>query len=156
MAILNRTIARTQAKAATSSARIQAKAPTSSIRLGPALLAAALAIVAIAILQLYQTSRATTASFKMQALEQQKLVLDTSVRQLEADVASLSSLARIEQEANRLGLAPAQARDTVQVNVPPPQQGVGLPTRFEPKTEEAAVGGQDASWWHTLRKLLPF
>jgi cell division protein FtsL len=145
MAILNRTIARSQAKAA---------AP--SMRLGPLLLAAGLAIAAIAVLQLYQTSRATTASFKMQGLEQQKLELDTSVRQLEADVASLSSLARIEQEASRLGLVPAQARDTVQVNVAPPPQGVGLPTRYAPKIEEAGVGGQQASWWHKLRKLLPF
>lgn len=146
MAILQRAIARSQAKAATGS----------SIRLGPLLLAVGLALVAIAILQLYQTSRATTASFQMKRLEQQKLELETSVRQLQADVASLSSLARIEQEANRLGLQPAQNRDTVPVNVAPPSQGVGLPSRYAPRTEGAKVGGQDASWWHKLRKLLPF
>ena len=145
MAILNRTIAQSQAKAS-----------PSSVRLGPLLLAAGLAIAAIAVLQLYQTSRATTASFNMQGLEQQKLELDTSVRQLEADVASLSSLARIEQEASRVGLEPAQARGTVQVNVAPPPQGVRLPTRYAPKIEEAGVGGQHASWRHKLRKLLPF
>jgi cell division protein FtsL len=145
MAILNRSITRAQAKAA---------APP--MRLGPLLLAVGLAIAAIAVLQLYQTSRATTASFKMQGLEQQKLELDTAVRQLEADVASLSSLTRIEQEASRLGLEAAQARYTVQVNVAPPPQGVGLPTRYAPKIDGAGVGGQQASWWHKLRRLLPF
>ena len=145
MAILNRTIARAQAKTATSSQRI-----------APLLAAAGLMIVAIAVLQLYQASRATTASFNMQQLEQQKLQLDTSVRQLEAEVAALSSLQRIEQEAGRLGLQPAQARSSAQVNVAPPAQGVGLPTRYGPNTEEAEVGGQDAPWWHKLRKLIPF
>jgi len=145
MAILNRTIAQSQAKAA-----------GPSLRIAPLLAAAGLMIVAIAVLQLYQTSRATTASFNMQQLEQQKLELDTSVRQLEAEVAALSSLRRIEQEAGRLGLQPAQVRSSVQVNVAPPPEGVGLPTRYEPKTEEAEVGEHDAPWWHKLRKLLPF
>ena len=145
MAILNRTIARSQAKEA-----------TPPLRAGPLLAAAGLAVIAIAVLQLYQTSRATTASFNMKQLEQQKLELDTSVRQLEAEVAALSSLQRVEQEAGRLGLQPAGARASVQVNVAPPPEGVGLPTRYEPKTEEAEVGGQDAPWWQKLRKLLPF
>jgi cell division protein FtsL len=145
MAIANRTIARSQAKAV-----------VSPLRMAPLLAAAGLAIVAIAVLQLYQTSRATTASFKMQQLERQKLQLDTSVRQLEAEVALLSSLTRIEQEAARLGLQPAQARGSVEVNVAPPEQGLGLPTRYEPHTEEAEVGGHDASWWQSLRKLFPF
>lgn len=145
MAILNRAIARTQAKTA-----------LPSMRLGPLLLAFGVALVAIAILQLYQTSRATTTSFQMQQLEQQKLQLDTSVRQLGAEVASLSSLARVEQEANRLGLQPAVDRGTVQVNVAPPPQGGGLPSRYAPATEEARVGEPNASWWHALRKLLPF
>jgi cell division protein FtsL len=146
MAILNRTIARTQAKSG----------ERPRVRLTPVLLSAALAIVAIAILQLYQTSRATTASFQMQQLEQQKLQLDTSVRQLESEVSTLSSLTRIEQEASRLGLQPADQRDTVQVNVPLPAQSVELPSRFAPKIEEAGVGGDHASWWHRLRKHLPF
>jgi cell division protein FtsL len=146
MAILNRTIARTQAKSG----------ERPRLRPTPILLSAALAVVAIAILQLYQTSRATTANFQMQRLEQQKLELDASVRQLESEVSTLSSLTRIEQEANRLGLQPAAQRDTVQVNVPLPAQPVEVPSRFAPKTEDAGVGGDHASWWDRLRKRLPF
>jgi cell division protein FtsL len=146
MAILNRTIARTQAK----------NGERPRLRPTPILLSAALAIVAIAILQLYQTSRATTANFQMQRLEQQKLELDASVRQLESEVSVLSSLTRIEQEASRLGLQPAAQRDTVQVNVPLPAQPVEVPSRFAPKTEDAGVGGDHASWWDRLRKRLPF
>jgi cell division protein FtsL len=145
MAILNRTLARTQAKLG----------EPRRLRLKPILLSAALAITAIAVLQLYQTSQATTANFRMQDLQQQKLQLDASVRQLEADVASLSSLPRIEQEATRLGLQPAEQRDAVQVSVAPPAQSMGLPSRFAPKTEETKVGGQHESWWHKLRSLLP-
>jgi cell division protein FtsL len=145
MAILNRAAVRTQAKDS-----------VPSIRLGPWLLAAAVVVAVIAALQLYQTSKATTASYQMQGMEQQKVELETSVRQLEADVASLSSLTRIQQEAQRLGLQPAQARTSVQVNVPLPAERVRLPTRYAPQLNQAKVGGQQASWWHRLLKHLPF
>lgn len=145
MAILDRTVVRSQPKA------------VASVRLGPVLLAAGAVIVAVGLLQLVQTSRATTASFAIQRLEQEKLELEAAVRQLEAEVASLSSLARIEQEAGRLGLGPPQARESVEVNVAWPADGQRLPTRFAPgENGEPGVGEQGSSWWRDLLELLPF
>lgn len=145
MAILNRTAARSQPRAA----------PLPRIRLRPLLLIAGVMLVAIAGMQLYQMSRATTASFKIQLLHQQETELETSVRQLEADVASLTSLSRIQRDAARLGLQLAQDRDTVSVNVPLPEQRSELPSRYAPQIEQPEVGGEQASWWHRLLKLLP-
>ncbi len=146
MAVANRALGRSEAKA------------TPSLRLGPLLLMAGAAIVVIALLQVVQSSEATTASFKIQRLEGQKLELETSVHQLEAEVASLSSLSRIENEAKRLGLGPAQAQESVVVNVPGPTDDLArLPSRFAPsETKQAGGDGQGSSWWRSLLKHLPF
>lgn len=144
MAILNRTVVGTQSKT------------TTSVRLGSVLLAAGAIIVVLGVLRIVQTSCAATASFKIQGLEQQKLELETSVWQLEADVAGLSSLARIEEEAKRLGLAAPEAQESVEVNVPWSGADGGLPSRFAPRAEEPEVVEQDAPWWRDLLKLLPF
>lgn len=146
MAVLNRTLPRSDAKPATES----------SLRLGPILLIAAATLVVIAILQVVQTSQATTTSFSIQQMKQEKLELESAVRELEAEVGALSSLQRIEREAERLGLAPAAERMTVRVNVPLPEvESGGLPSRFAPGggTESEASG---SPWWRDLIEALPF
>jgi cell division protein FtsL len=114
--------------------------------------------VAIGLLQIVQTSRATTANFEIQKLEQQKLELGAQVRQLEAEVAGLSSLARIEAEAKRLGLQKPQAVQAVEVNVAAEEAPVNhLPTRFSPaEAEQPEDAGGDSTWWGDLLQLLPF
>jgi cell division protein FtsL len=146
VAVLNRTLARAQPGTATSP------------RVGQVLLVAVAAVGVIALLQVVQTSHAATASFAIQRMEQQKLELETGVRQLEAEVASLSSLSRIEREAQLLGLEPAQARESVEVNVAWTASEEGrLPTRFAPgEEEETEVEGQGSSWWRDLLDRLPF
>jgi cell division protein FtsL len=147
MAVVNRTIARPQAKPA---------APP--LRLGQVLLIAGAAIAVIALLQVVQSSEATTASFKIQELEQQKLELETTVQQLAADVAALSSLERIEREAARLGLGAPAARQTVGVDVLWPGASADrLPSRFAPAAgEQAGADEQGSPWWRDLLGLLPF
>ena len=148
MAVLNRTIARTRPKAA----------PTAGLQLGPVLLIAGAAIVIIGLLQVVQTSEATTRSFAIQRLEQRRLELEANVRELEADVASLSSLSRIEQETHRLGLTAPEAREAVEVNVAWPGAEAPLPSRFAPQgaDEEAEPAEKDSPWWRDLLRLLPF
>ncbi len=146
MAILNRTIPRTEARIA------------SPVNIGPVLLAVGAVIAVVAVVQLMQTSRATTASVKIELLEQQQLELETSVSQLEVEAAGLSSLARIQQEAKRLGLGPPVAREVVEVGVPGPSgDSAQLPARFlqheEPDTK---AGEQKPSWWDNLLDHLPF
>ena len=146
MAVLNRTAVRAQPKS------------TTALRLAPVLLAAGGAIVVIALLQVVQTSQATTTSFAIQRLERQRLEVEANVRQLEAEVSALSSLPRIQWEAKRLGLQPPRERTSVEVNVAWPAADRGrLPSRFAPvEDEEAQVDGQGSSWWRDLLQLLPF
>ncbi len=126
-----------------------------AVRFGPILLIAVAALVIVGLLRVVQTSQATTAGFAVQALQQDKLGLETALRQLEADVALLSSLERIEREAQRLGLAPPAEQASVRVNVAPPEAST-LPTRFLPEDAEESTGSGSTSWWRSLLKPLPF
>ena len=147
MAILNRTMSR---------AEIEISGP--SLRLGPVLLAVGAIIAVVAVLQVMQTSRATTASFKIEQLQQQKLELETSVSQLQVQVAGLSSLARIQQEAKRLGLGPPASREVVGVSVPGPSgDSAQIPARLlQTEATDAKAGEQKSSWWDDMLKHLPF
>lgn len=126
-----------------------------AVRFRPFLLIAVAALVTVGLLRVVQTSQATTAGFAVQALQQDKLEVETALRQLEADVALLSSLERIEREAQRLGLAPPAAQASVRVNVALPAANA-LPTRFAPEDAEETAGSGATSWWRSLLKPLPF
>lgn len=130
-----------------------------TLRLGSVFTLAGVAVLAMALLQLVQTSGATTTNFSIQQLEQEELQLRTRVSQLEAQIASLASLSRIEQIAQeRLGLEPPVAQESLQVNVPwLAEDRQRLPTRFAPDKELEVDDQPDASgWWQDLLKLLPF
>jgi cell division protein FtsL len=147
VAILSRTIARSGG---------EITAP--SLKLGPVLLAAGAIIAVIAVLQVMQTSRATTASFKIEQLHRQELELETSVSQLEVEIAGLSSLARIQQEAKRLGLGPPASREVVEVSVPGPSgDSAQIPARLlQTGATDTKAGEQQSSWWDDALKHLPF
>ena len=145
MAVISRTISPPQQQTSTSIA----------VRLGPFLLIAVAALVIVGLLRVVQTSQATTAGFAVQALQQDKLEVETALRQLEADVALLSSLERIEREALRLGLAPPSVQASVRVNVALPATNA-LPTRFAAEEAEESTGSGATSWWRSLLKPLPF
>lgn len=129
---------------------------TPRLRLAPVLIVAALAIITVALLRVVQTSDVATTNFHIQQLEQERLEMRTRVGQVEAQIAALSSLSRIEREAReRLGLEPPAAQRTVAVNVPWPAAEQQLPTRFAPD-EDVAVDEQGSAWWRDLLHLLPF
>ena len=151
MAVLNRALPRAHSRG-------KAQPTTATLRAGPILLIAAVIIVIIGLLQIIQTSQATTRTFEIQKLEQQKLELGAEVRDLEAQVAGLSSLPRIQAESQRLGLVRPQSVEAVEVNVLAPDESVDrLPSRFapagQPQPQEAK---NDAPWWRDLIGSLPF
>jgi hypothetical protein len=59
-----------------------------------------------ALLPVLQNSRTTTRGFRNQELEARQTELDGEIRQLEADVANLTSLDRIDRRAQAIGLRP--------------------------------------------------
>ncbi len=132
------------------------------LHLMPLLSVAAALVIVLGLARVVQTSQATTASFAMQSLQQEKLELETSVKQLEAEVATLSSLERIEREATRLGLELPDRVSYISVNVAWPGTAADLlPARFAPVDEDAALADvdgslADAGWRQRLLKSLPF
>jgi cell division protein FtsL len=146
MAMLNRAIAR-------------AEAPAASVTLRPkaVLVALAAVLLVLAVGQLVQTSRATTASFKIEEFHRQKLELQTSVSQLEVEISQLSSLARVQQEAKRLGLGPPAAREVVVVSAPGPSgDSAQIPARLLQSPDAAEGGEEPSTWWDGLLSRLPF
>jgi hypothetical protein len=94
--------------------------------------AAALAL-GFAGLQVNQFSRVTTTGYAIGELERTRAEKLAEVHELEAEVAHLSSLARVDFEARtRLRMEPATRRLYIAVNQPPPQRQT-LPTRYLPE-----------------------
>ena len=124
------------------------------------LLAAAISLViGAAVLHVNQLSRATTAGYEIDALQRLRAAKQAQNHQLEADVASLSSLARVDWQARtQMGLQPAQRRLYIQVNHPVPERQT-LPGRFaplEPTAVEKEPQEPATPWWKRAVQLLPF
>ena len=145
MSTLDRSLARAGPKT-------RAKAPAPGLR--AMLIAAGLAVVGAGLLQVVQTSNVTSTGYHIQGLQEERLEWDARVHQLEAEVASLASLERVEREAReRLGLVPAEGRLYLEVNAPVPAQQL-LPTRFAPA--QPPEQSSNGSWWQDLLDLLLF
>src|SRR5947209_11269259 len=90
---------------------------------------AALLIVA-ALLQVHQLSQTTRAGYEMNELNRVRAASQAENYELEARIAQLSSLARVDLEARtRLGLVPAERRLYLTLNQPLPE-GQTVPRRF--------------------------
>jgi hypothetical protein len=131
--------------------------PRLAMRWWVAALSAALLLVALA--QVNQFSRLTSTGYEMESLRrvrEEKLAVN---HQLQADVAQLSSLARVDWEARtRLRMEPPRRRLYINVNQPPPEVQ-RLPTRYMSggsAPASPAPGAESQAWWQRLLDLLPF
>jgi hypothetical protein len=106
-----------------------------------------------ALLPVLQNSTATTRGFDVQRLEAQQALVAAEIRALEADVAALQSLSRIEQRARELGLVPGTDPVYITVDVPGPAPA-RIPSEYLPRP--TASGDGPAPWWQSLiGRLLP-
>jgi cell division protein FtsL len=125
-------------------------------RPGRLVVTGALALVVVAAgFQVNQFSRLTSTGYQIDELGSQRSERQAANHALEAEVAQLSSLARVDWEARtRLHLEPAQQTLYITVNHAVPDRQT-LPTRFLPA--EAPDAGQAANpMWKRLLKALPF
>jgi len=114
-------------------------------------------VVVLATLQVNQFSRLTSTGYQIDDLNAQRAAREAENHDLEAQVAQLSSLARVDWEARaRLHMEPAQQKLYIAVNQPVPQQQL-LPTRYLPQQAPpaAAPAGRRSRWKRAL-DLLPF
>jgi cell division protein FtsL len=114
--------------------------------------------VAIAAFQVNQYSSAARTSYELNDLNRLRAAKQARNHELEAEVAKLSSLARVDIEARvRLGMVPADRKLYLQVNQPlPPRES--LPTRYLPRPNGGATppDGRESWWRRAVDALLPF
>jgi hypothetical protein len=125
-------------------------------RTGRLILAGAIALVIVAAgFQVNQFSRLTSTGYQINELNKERSDRQAANHALEADVAQLSSLARVDWEARtRLRLEPAQQKLYLTVNHALPDRQT-LPTRFLPP-EPVLAGQAGDPLWKRLLKALPF
>jgi len=115
-------------------------------------------VVVVALAQVNQFSRLTSTGYEIEALKRERDVKLAENHKLEADVASLSSLARVDLVARlELAMHPATRRLYIDVNHAVPERQT-LPTRFLPEAVPAQTPPQDDApfWKRAFHLLLPF
>jgi len=116
-------------------------------------LVAAIAVFAVgAALPVLQSSATTSRGFDIRAVEQRQAELRGEIAALEAQIAPQSSLERIRQRAEAMGLHPAATPVVVTVDVPGPEPA-RIPAEYLPAA--APTPERPDSWWRSLLKWLP-
>lgn len=114
--------------------------------------AVALFVVGAA-LPVLQSSATTSRGFEIRTVEQRQAVLRGEIALLEAQIAEQSSLERIRQRAEALGLRPPHEQPIpVSVTVPGPEPAK-IPAEYLPAA--APTPEQPDSWWRWLLNWLP-
>ena len=106
-----------------------------------------------ATLPVIQNSSATTRGFEVQALQAQQQQLNGDIKQLESDVATLTSLQRIERRATELGLEPGTDPIYIEVSEPGPAPAK-IPSEYLPEPVRVPEGLDP--WWKSLISWLSF
>ncbi len=123
-----------------------------------ALILVAAAVLGIALVQVNEFSRLTSTGYQNNELTAERSSRQADNHALEAEVASLSSLARVDWEARtRLHMEPPKQTLYIEVNSAAPGRQT-LPTRFLPAQGPVAAptpAGGTSLWGHLLRRLLP-
>jgi len=116
-------------------------------------LAGALILAALgALAPVLSNSFATSQGFDLQASQRQEAQLNGEIGVLESDVASLTSLQRIERRASEIGLAPIDDPIFVTVTEPGPAPAK-LPSEYLPRAE--ATQPKPAPFWKQFVNWLP-
>ncbi len=131
-----------------------ASQPQVAARLSRRLLALAVLLVgATALIPVLQTSSATERGGAIRSLEQQRTELLATLHEGEAEMAFLTSTARVRKEAiARLGMVPADRILYVTVDGTLPQQR--LPERFV-LPDATVVERSEDPWWRSIVDVLP-
>jgi cell division protein FtsB len=122
----------------------------------PVVLTIAIVVVGLAgLLPLLESSQATSTGYSIRQLERQRNDWEARSHELEAEIASLVSLDRIEREAReRLHMEVPEHTVYITVDVASPASQP-VPDRFLPPKEQESVE-ENQSWWQSLLDLLPF
>jgi len=113
-----------------------------------------MAVGLAAFLPLLQASQAVYTNDNIRQLERQRNDWEARSHELEAEIASLAALDRIEKEARqRLNMQAPEHTLYLSVDMASPESQP-IPARFLPHKQESAK--EEKSWWQSLLNLLPF
>jgi cell division protein FtsL len=105
------------------------------------------------LLPLLLSSKVTSTSSDIRQLERVRNDWQARTQELEAEIAVLGSLDRIEKEArDRLGMVPPGETVYITVDQPAPEKQI-VPLRFLPPEKEQPR--QEESWWESILGMLP-
>ncbi|MBN9492578.1 hypothetical protein J0H33_04435 [bacterium] len=106
-----------------------------------------------ALLPVIQSSMVTSEGFSMQRSQEQVANLNGQISILESEIGQMTSIGRIEQRAQEIGLQPPLADPTfIHVNVPGPAPAK-IPASYLPAP--ATTQEHPQSWWQSLFDWLP-
>lgn len=112
-----------------------------------------IAVAAVGLFQVFQSSRVATIGYDLHALEQERTALAAELRLIEADIAQASPLEQIrEQAVERLGMVLPEETLRIAVDVPRPRV-IPMPERYV--VASAPVDVPSAAWWERLLRRLP-
>lgn len=114
-------------------------------------LGAVLMVGVSAMLPVLQNSTATSRGFNTQHFQADEAKLKGEISLVEADVAVLTSLSRIERRATEMGLGPTDNPIYVRVDVAGPAPAK-IPSEYLP--ERAPKRDVPEPWWRSLFNLL--
>lgn len=113
-------------------------------------------IVGIAAFQVSQFSSLTNTSYEINELNRIRAEKQARNHELEADVAWLSSLARVDIEARvEMNLQPSTKVMHIGVNLPAPTHQT-LPSRFQPVEQTADEQAEGDGWIERMIEMVPF
>ncbi|MPZ99770.1 MAG: hypothetical protein GEU80_10630 [Dehalococcoidia bacterium] len=113
-----------------------------------------LAVGALGLFQVLQSSRLAEAGYGIRGLESERTRLQSEIRLLEAGVAGSSNLEHVHTEAvERLGMVEPEQSVHVSVGVPAPG-AVPLPRRYVREADPPPPAAEPA-WWESLLRRLP-
>jgi cell division protein FtsL len=120
----------------------------------PSLVIICLVVIGLAaLLPLLLSSTLVTTNSEIRDLERVRNDWEARMQELQAEVAALGSLDRIETEARgRLGMVPPSETVYIVVDQPSPEPQL-VPSRFMPPEKEQTH--HDDSWWETILGILP-
>ncbi len=131
----------------------QTRSMTDGLGTGLSVLGAVVLSVAAMFLPVVQSSDATTTGYAIRHHEQELADLNARTYNLQAEVAQLGSVARIQQGASRLGMVPAsRSAASVAVTDPVPAT-VLLPRRYVPPLAAVPEPQQHGLVWEALHVL---
>lgn len=130
--------------------RSHASAPPVRVSAGAVLALALLVLALTGLLPLLQTTQTTSTGFTVSQLEARRDELLATVQRLEVEIASLTSLDRVEREAQAVGFVEPAETVLLEVDQPGSTTGAAPPAAGRSLSIAGEETESGPAWWQRL------